>query len=89
MYYKYPRYVTLVPLYVYLSSPYSLTHCSPVPVVISCVFVFLFLGGLDISIQLLLPDPVCILAMNFIHKKRQPHILAVLELYYHAIESAE
>jgi len=27
------------------------------------------MGGLDISIQLLLPDPFCILAMNFMHKK--------------------
>ena len=26
------------------------THCSPVLVIVTCVFVFLFLGGLDISI---------------------------------------
>ena len=28
------------------------------------------MGGLDISIHLLLPDPFYILAMNFIHKKK-------------------
>ena len=63
MCYKYAKYITLVPLVCLLLLTRLIvlcTHCSPVLVVIICVFVFLFLGGFDISIQLLLPDPFCI-----------------------------
>jgi len=73
MYYKYARYITLVPLVCLLLLTRVIvhcTHCSLVLVVIICVYVFLFVGGLDISIQLLLPDPFCILQWTWYIKKK-------------------
>jgi len=45
------------------------THCSPV-LVVTCVFVFCSWAGLILAFSCYLPEPFCILAMNFIHKKK-------------------